>query len=497
MFAMRKRYFIVPDVFLYGLVATFYLVVVLPQMLVVVLENRQPVKTVAWLLVLFFLPILGLVIYFFFGRNRKREHFVSRACSIQLARRSAVRFYQGGFPELPKEHAPLIRLFRRQGGAFPYADNKICLFTQGRDMLDSLLRDVARARHHIHIEFYIIEDDRIGNLVKDALIAKVREGVSVRLVYDDVGCWNVKPHFFRQMEKAGIQVASFLPVRFPKLTSKVDFRNHRKIVVIDGIVGYVGGMNLAERYFHTKEDGRAWRDTHSRMMGNAAAGLQRAFLSDWNVATGQTITDQVYYPREEEVLKLMQTDWHASVSEHALIQIVSSIPTALWPDIMQGMVLAVMRAKKYCYLQSPYFMPTEQMMFALQTAALAGVDVRLMLPEYTDKRFLTWASRAYLADAMRAEVRVYLYQAGFLHSKTFVCDDSLSSCGSTNIDFRSFERNFEVNAFVYDAQVALFMKDMFLADQAHCKLLNLENWEDATIWRRMGESFIRLLTPLL
>ena len=467
-------------------------------MLVVILENRQPVKTVAWLMVLFSLPVVGLVIYFFFGRNRKREHFVSRACASQLARRSAVRFYQGGFPELPPEYKPLIKLFRRQSGAYPYADNKIRVFVAGQDMLDNLLRDIAAARHHIHVEFYIIEDDKIGRLIREALAAKAKEGVSVRLVYDDVGCWNVKNSFFRQMEKEGIQVAAFLPVRFPKLTSKVDFRNHRKIVVIDGIIGYVGGMNLAERYFYaTGKDKPAWRDTQVRIMGNAVAGLQRAFLSDWFVAAGQTITDQVYYPREEECRRIMEADDEPCVSRNALIQIVTSIPTAPWPDIMQGMVMALMRARQYCYLQSPYFMPTERMLFALQTAALAGVDVRLMIPEQTDKRLLTWASRSFLHDVIRAGVRVYLYQGGFLHSKTLVCDDMLVSCGSTNIDFRSFERNFEVNAFVYDRDAALCMKQVFQEDQHHCRMLNLESWETRSIWRRVAESSIRLLSPLL
>lgn len=466
-------------------------------MLVVVFENRRPVKTVAWLLVLFCLPILGMIIYFFFGSNRKREHFVSRACSIQLARRSAVRFYQGGFPDMPEEHEPLIKLFRRQSNAFPYAGNKVRFFTEGKSMLDSLLEDIAAARHHIHLEFYIIEDDIVGRRVRDALASKVREGVSVRFIYDDVGCWNVKRSFFRKMKQAGIEVASFLPVRFPKLTSKVDFRNHRKIVVIDGIIGYVGGMNLAERYFSDScGGGKSWRDTHLRMMGNAVTGLQRAFMADWNVATGQTITEQVYYPQEEEGRRIVLSDKNPYVSDSVLVQIVSSIPTAPFPEIMQGMILAVMKARKYCYLQSPYFMPTEGMMFALQTAALSGVDVRLMIPERSDKCLLTWGTRAYLADAMHAGVRVYLYRAGFLHSKTFVCDDTLSSCGSTNIDFRSFERNFEVNAFMYDGRTALFMKEMFLKDQEHCHLLNVENWEHPSVRRRMRDSFIRLLAPL-
>lgn len=366
-------------------------------------------------------------------------------------------------------------------------------------MLDNLLRDIASARHHIHVEFYIIEDDKVGRLVREALATKAREGVSVRLVYDDVGCWNVKNRFFKQMEAEGIQVAAFLPVRFPKFTSKVDFRNHRKIVVIDGIIGYVGGMNLAERYFYQVDKNQpVWRDTHVRIMGNAVGGLQRAFLSDWYVAAGQTITDQVYYPREEECRKIMACDREPYVSPECLdtdcdLHTYGTVAgyhagNEFWRSCVP---------RQYCYLQSPYFMPTERMLFALQTAALAGVDVRLMIPERTDKRFLTWASRSFLHDVIRAGVRVYLYQKGFLHSKTLVCDDTLMSCGSTNIDFRSFERNFEVNAFVYDKEAALHMKKVFQEDQSHCRMLNLETWETRSIWWRVAESSIRLLSPLL
>lgn len=486
------------DVVIWSAALAFYLFIVFSQMLVVMLENRQPVKTIAWLMVLLFLPILGLLIYFFFGRNRKREHFVSRACAGQLARRSAARFYQGGFPQLPEEYEPLIKLFRRQNAAFPYPDNKIRFFDNGPDMLRSLLHDIAAARRHIHLESYIFEEDKVGCLIRDALTAKAKQGVSVRVIYDDVGCWNVKNRFFKQMETAGVEVKPFLPVRFPKLTGKVDFRNHRKIVVIDALIGYIGGMNIADRYFYPiSQKDPAWRDIHLRLMGNVAGGLQRAFLSDWYVAAGQTITDKVYYPREEECRALMAQDAEPYVSDSALIQIVTSIPTSPWADVMQGMILALCRAKTYCYFQSPYFMPTEQMLFAMQTASLSGVDVRLMIPEKADKRFLTWASRSFLYDLLRAGVRVYLYQGGFLHAKTMICDDSLISCGSTNIDFRSFERNFEVNAFVYDVQAALHLKNIFINDERHCRILNLDALNTLPLGNRIAESFVRLLSPLL
>ena len=483
---------------IYGVVLACYLVVVLSQMLVVVLENRQPVKTVAWLMVVFFLPVVGLILYFFFGQNRKRHHFVSRACASQLARRAAARYYQGGVPELPAGWEHMICLFRRQSGAYPYAHSKVQLFYQGQQMLDALLADIAAARHHIHLESYIFEDDQVGKQVAVALADRARQGVHVRVIYDDVGCWSVKNRFFRAMQEAGIQVVPFLPVRFPKLTSKVDFRNHRKIVVIDGLIGYVGGMNLADRYFiPTRRYTKPWRDTHMRLMGNVVGGLQRAFLSDWYVAAGQSISEQVYYPREYDTERAMAADRRPCVSSNALVQVVTSMPTAPWPDIMQGMVLAIMRAKRYCYLQSPYFMPTERVLFALQTAALSGVDVRLMVPERTDRRALTGATRSFLPEVLRAGVKVYLYQETFLHAKTMVCDDELVSCGSTNIDFRSFERNFEVNAFVYDRAVALSVKAQFEDEQEQCRLLRISLDRRRPLGVRIKESLVRLLAPLL
>lgn len=482
---------------LYSALFVVYFALVFSAVLVIILDNRQPVKTIAWILVLLFLPVLGLIMYAFFGRNRKRDFLISRVCSIQLARRAASRFYRSYYPDTPPEHQHLIRLFRRQSAAFPYPDNRVDIYYRGVDLLQDFLEDISRARHHIHLEFYIFEDDEVGRRIYDALAQKVREGVQVRLVYDDVGCWKVPAGFYDRMKAKGIEVYGFLPVRFPKFTSKVNFRNHRKITVIDGQVGYVGGMNIARRYFYDT-DGKpaAWRDTHLRLEGSAVQGLQRAFLADWYVASGQLIVSSEYYPGDDVPPKAYEPD-HEPIGRKTLIQIVTSMPAGEWPDIMQGMVLSLLKAQHYCYIQSPYFLPTDRLLFAMQTAALAGVDVRLMIPAKADQRLLTWASRSYLTDVMRAGVRVYLYKKGFLHAKTWVSDDSLASCGSTNMDFRSFEHNFEVNAFIYDRNVALAMKAQFQKDQQECCLLNLERWMERSVWCRIGESFIRLMSPLL
>lgn len=474
-----------------------YIVAVISVALVVVLENRQPVKTVSWLLVISSFPIVGLILYAFFGRNIRRSVLVSRACRTQLARRSAHKFYRSDTPEIPEGQHHLVSLFRRQSAAFPFADNRVDVFTSGSCLLSQMLDDMRAARHHIHIEFYIFEDDEVGHEVRKCLMEKAEQGVEIRVVYDDVGCWNVPARFYNKMKKAGVEVFGFLPVRFPTLTRKVNYRNHRKIVVIDGKVGYVGGFNLADRYFKDSGKKRAWRDTHLRLQGNAVLGLQRAFLADWHVASGRMVSDEKYFPVDMIASREGEVHGAAVSGFGAVVQIVTAIPTGKRFDIMQGLVLMLMRAKSYCYIQSPYFIPTDRVLYALQTAALAGVDVRIMLPECADKKILAWASYSYLSDVMRAGVRVYLYQPAFLHSKMWVSDDAVLSCGSTNIDFRSFEHNFEINAFVYNTGIARKMRAQFIDDQQNCRLLNLERWVTRSAWQRIGTSLVRLFTPLL
>ena len=315
------------------------------------------------------------------------------------------------------------------------------------------------------------------------LIEKAREGVEVRVIYDDVGCWHVPHRFFEEMRDAGIEVRSFLKVRFPLFTSKVNYRNHRKIVVIDGRIGFIGGMNLAERYMRGFSWG-IWRDTHILLEGKAVHGLQTAFLLDWYFVDRTLITASRYFPKIEAY-------------GNSLVQIVTSEPIGPWKEIMQGLTVAISGAKKYFYMQTPYFLPTEQILGAMQTAALAGVDIRLMLPEHADNRVTHLGSCSYLADVLRAGVKVYFYKKGFLHSKLMVSDDMLSTVGSTNVDFRSFEHNFEVNAFMYDVETALEMKEIFLQDQRESTQIFLKNWVRRSWRQKAAESVVRLLAPLL
>lgn len=473
-------------VYFHWLIFIVYVCVVLGTMLTVLMDNRQPAKTMAWVMVLIFIPVIGIVLYFFFGQNTRKEKFISRQSMDQLTKRSMLEFAEQQNLVLPEEHSVLINLFKTQNWALPFKNNTTDILTDGTDFFISLLRDIGQATHHIHLETYIICDDPLGRLLADALADKARKGVEVRFIYDDVGCWNVPNSFFEQMRNAGIDVHAFMPVKFPAFTSKVNYRNHRKLCVIDGKIGYIGGMNIAMRYVKGS-NGRAWRDTHMRIRGGAVYGIQRAFLVDWFFVDRTLVTNRCYYPMLD-----------GSINNDCIMQVVTSSPISPWPEMMQGYVRILLEAKRYVYMETPYFLPTEPVMFAMRTAALAGVDVRLMVPLHSDAKFVEWASRPYIQEAADSGVKVYLYKAGFNHSKLLVSDDSLSTCGSTNIDFRSFENNFESNVFIYDSGMAQRVKAVFIGDMKNCVMYgDYMRTRRLSFTHRLWESFVRLFSPLM
>ena len=470
-----------------NIIFILYQIIAIMAVIHVVMDNRQPAKTMAWALVIWFIPVVGIGFYLFFGINTRKERHVSERSMNQLTKRSMLEFAEQQNLRLPEKHKPLIDLFVNQNLALPFKDNHVEIYTDGYAFFPALLAAIAGAKQSIHIDMYIFADDALGTLVSDALIDKAHQGVEIRVVYDDVGCWNVKHDFFEHMREEGIQVVSFLPVRFPSFTSKVNYRNHRKIVVIDGNVGFIGGMNIALRY--VKGTGQMpWRDTMMKVTGGAVYALQRAFLVDWYFVDRTLLSDRKYYPsalRDEHM------------ANNCLAQVVTSGPVTPYPEIMQGFVRIILGARRYLYLETPYFLPNDSVLFALKTAALAGVDVRVLCPKYSDARFVEWASRSYLREVVEAGVQVSLYKPGFLHSKLMVCDDSISTCGSTNLDFRSFENNFEANIFFYDEGVALRMKKIYLDDEKQSILLTqVPGRMNRGFFKRLWESVTRMLSPL-
>ncbi len=466
-----------------------YQVIVIITVIHVVLDNRQPAKTIAWALIIIFAPVIGIIAYLFFGVNTRRERLVSRRSLDELTRRSMFEFVEQRDLVLPENNKLLIDQFINQSLSLPFQNNRVDFLLNGYEFFPSLLRDIAAARHHIHLDIYIFEDDPLGNLIADALIAKAREGVEVRLIYDDVGCWSVKNRFFQRMIDAGVMVEPFLQVRFPRLTSKANYRNHRKLFIIDGHIGYVGGMNIALRYV---KGGRtaSWRDTMTRIEGLGVISLQRIFLIDWYFTNRTLLNDRTYYRFGGD-----SSDKHYG---DILLQGVACGPTSPVPEIMQGFVRIIMNAKRYVYIETPYFLPTGVIRFALISAALAGVDVRLLVPRHGDTWLIGWASRSYLREMVEAGVNVMLYDKGFLHSKIMVSDDIVCTCGSTNMDFRSFEDNFESNVFFYGEEVSERLRDIYLDDEKNAiPLSDIPERMNPTLGVRLWESLTRLLSPLL
>ena len=472
--------------YIHWTIALIYVLLVVVSIVAVLMDNKQPEKTMAWILVLCFMPIVGIIFYLFFGQNTRKEKVISERSMDLLMKRSMLEFAEQENLHIPRRNRPLMKLFTNQNWALPFKDNEVSIFTDGYEFVSTLLYNIGQAQDHIHLDTYIIEDDPLGNLVADVLIDKARQGVEVRLLYDDVGCWRVKDRFFKRMKAAGIQVYAFMPVRFPAFTGKVNYRNHRKLCVIDGKVGFIGGMNIALRY--VKGTARqTWRDTHLCIRGGAVYAIQRAFLVDWYFVSRTLVTDRRYYPPVDK-----------TIDNNCLTQIVTSSPVSPWPDIMQGYVRVLLQAHRYVYMESPYFLPTEPVLFAMRTAALSGVDVRLIVPRHGDAKLVEWPSRSYLMEVIEAGVKVYLYEPGFNHSKILVSDDNLCSCGSTNIDFRSFENNFEANAFFFNEGMALRLKKVFLTDQAQSTLVDdVSYFIKRPFLQRLLESLVRLLSPLL
>ena len=374
--------------YIHWILLVIYLAITIGGIVAVLMDNKQPEKTMAWILVLCFMPIVGIIFYLFFGQNTRKEKVISERSMDSLMKRSMLEFAEQENLHIPRRNRPLMKLFTNQNWALPFKDNEVSIFTDGYEFVSTLLYNIGQAQDHIHLDTYIIEDDPLGNLVADALIDKARQGVEVRLLYDDVGCWRVKDRFFKRMKAAGIQVYAFMPVRFPAFTGKVNYRNHRKLCVIDGKVGFIGGMNIALRY--VKGTARqTWRDTHLCIRGGAVYAIQRAFLVDWYFVSRTLVTDRRYYPPVDK-----------TIDNNCLTQIVTSSPVSPWPDIMQGYVRVLLQAHRYVYMESPYFLPTEPVLFAMRTAALSGVDVRLIVPRHGDAKLVELASRSYLMEVI-------------------------------------------------------------------------------------------------
>ena len=468
---------------LFRITEIVYLITVIGVITVIISENRNPIKTITWIMVLIFLPIIGFVMYIVFGQNYTKRRFMSKRMYSKIKTRPLAEINPNELTHYPSKYIDLIKLLRNSNQAQLLYGSSVEFFVTGRDKFDALFRDLDKATQHIHIEYYAWDDDVIGNLLKDLLIKKSGQGVKIRVIVDGVGSWRVKNSFYEQMRSAGIEVEEFMKVKFPMFTSHVNYRNHRKVVVIDGQVGYTGGMNVADRYINGPSWGN-WRDTHIRIEGKGVQGLQSVFLIDWFMVSKSLITARKYFPPLENF-------------GDNIMQVVSSGPYSSAREILQGFMQAIFGAESYIYIQTPYFIPPESLSEALIAASIRGVDVRLMVPRKSDTLLVQLASRSYFKKLLIAGVKVYFYEPGFLHSKLIVIDDALTMIGSANLDVRSFEQNLEVVAFVYNEVTAMRGKVIFVEDQNNSTAIVLREWIKRPVWLRFKESFLRLFTPLL
>lgn len=460
-----------------------YGLTIISIIVIVISENRNPVKSLAWVTVLLLLPMVGIILYLFFGRNIKNKHKLSRRNRRRLKKREAATTADYRKMKISPESAQSIRLATALTGSQLYDGNDVTVFTDGASKFAKLKEDLQAAESYINLEYYIFENDVIGNEIADILIERALSGVTVRVIYDHVGSFTVKNRFFKRMRKAGIMVYPFFEVTFPQLGTRINWRNHRKLCVIDGRIGYLGGMNIADRYIDGGKKFATWRDTHVRVEGPIVAALQYSFAVDWHFMGQPLIRETI----------LTNNARHGNIAA----QLLTSGPTSQWSSISLMFHKAICNAKKRIYIQTPYFLPTDALLKGLITAALSGVDVRILIPRHSDSKLLNYASASYITECLRSGIKMYFYDAGMLHSKMIIVDDDFVTIGSTNFDFRSFEHNFEGNLFFYSDEFCTQMLNVYLEDLTHSARILPAEWRKRPLMRRAIESVVRLLSPIL
>ncbi|MGW8123473.1 cardiolipin synthase [Roseivirga echinicomitans] len=458
----------------------------------ILLENRNPLKTHSYLLLLLLLPVIGLIIYLFFGQHiRKRRIFSKNQLINSAFGQKYIDEYltDGNVTSIHKalvseQFDKLIRFLSRDLSPLSQ-NNKVTLLKNGEEKFPALLEALNQAKNHIHIEYYIFTDDDIGTEISEALMAKAQEGVQVKMIVDGVGSFALSNTYFEKMKAAGVEIYEFMPVLFPSFTSKINYRNHRKIVIIDGKISFTGGLNVDDRYLNNGKYPTYWRDTHIKLEGTAVKTLQFLFILNWKF-----VSKQPWIPSEK--------DFPPSPSVGtSYVQVNASGPDWDLASIMDSFCLAINAARNSLQIATPYFIPSESIMNAITTSAKSGVSVEIMIPYSSDSWIVQSASLSFMKQLLEAGVKVYLYKKGFLHAKTLTVDRLISVVGSANMDHRSFDLNHEVNTYIYDPAVAIQLNESFDADKADCIQLNLRDWRKRSIRQKLLESVCRLLAPLL
>lgn len=484
------------------------------SIIIVFFQRRDPRTVWTWLLALYFVPVFGIAFYLLFGQDFKKSRMfrvkeVSDRLNLPVKHQEDL-ILSANIPEdqldsMSRNYKSLIMYNLETSGAVLTVNNQVQIYTDGQAKFDALRQALRHARYFIHIQYYIIKNDEVFNSIVPILLEKVKEGVEVRILYDGMGGRFMPKQRWEQLQNAGVKVGVFFPPFLGWLNLRVNYRNHRKIVVIDGNTGFVGGFNIGREYISKDPKFGYWRDTHLEIRGEAAISLQIRFALDWNYVTGENLFKDIrYFGGEEEYARRCMgehlcTDWPkpGDGGGIACMQIITSGPDTKEPHIRNNYLELFHKAKKHIYIQTPYFIPDDAVFSSLKIAALSGVDVRLMIPCKPDHPFVYWATCSYAGELLDYGVRVYIYENGFLHAKGVMVDSQVSCYGTANMDIRSFELNFEVNASIYDEEVTARLEQAFMDDLPHCHEMTGAEYRERSLWRRIKEQCSRLLSPLL
>ncbi len=479
------------------IIEILYTVVLLFTVMRVIFDTRNSSKALAYIMFMILVPVVGILFYFSFGVNyRKRKIYNKKIITDENARlkvQNRLSDYHNYIKEsglLSNGQVELSDLINNTIKSSLTASNSVRLLVNGEGKYSKLLDALRNAKHHIHIEYYIFEDDHTGNEVAELLMQKSLAGVKVRFIYDDFGSHSIRKGLLKRLEDCGVEVAPFYKINLFLLASRINYRNHRKVVVIDGTVSFVGGINISDKYRNdTKEKGGIyWRDTHLQITGIASGFLQALFISDWNFCSNQSLgIDAGYFPQEIKK-DLLSPD---------IVQIVSAGPDSEMSVLFYSLIKAISIAEKQILITNPYFIPGDSLMDALKVAAGSGIRIKLIVPDRSDSKIVNAAACSYYSELLPSGVEIYRYQKGFVHAKTMVVDDDLSIVGTANMDYRSFDLNFEVNAIIYNKRLALELTQTFEQDLLFCSRIDPDKWFRRPKYIRLWEKTARLLSPFL
>lgn len=459
-----------------------YVVIALTMVISLLLHGIRPSKTLAWLLAIFTIPVGGVLLYILFGRNRRKNKMFSMMANFRVRNET---LHQSCFPEISHNKRKMTKLIHRTAKCPVTCENELTLLKDGKNTFESIFNALEAAKEHIHLQYYIFEDGVLAEKLLEIFERKVNENVTIRLLYDGIGSYSLSKKYLKKLHSIGVETAQFLPFRFGRFLSSLNYRNHRKIIVVDNTIGFTGGINISDKYLKGDPSLGKWHDTHLKIEGEAVDFLNEVFVTDWYLASGKKVEMSNFNIRKK-------------LGNNTPLQIVPSGPDDDFDVMEQAYFSLINSAENYLYIINPYIIPNHAILQGLMTAALSGVDVRLLMSSSTDIKLVDWCVRSYFDPYLKAGIKIYLYSDAFLHSKVMLCDDEIVSIGTANLDNRSLQQNYEAQAFVYDVDLCVRMKADFLKDCSRSKLLEDYEAHSKRPWiHKLIEGTAKLMSPLL